>query len=66
MLLDSNYVGNAFSTHKYISEQTDIVHYPSLPPSLLMPSKCYILRRLNWLRDRLKMLGEESFGKEIE
>ena len=29
MLLDSYYVGNAFSTHEYISKQTKILHYPS-------------------------------------
>ena len=39
MLLDSYYVGNAFSTHKYISKEAKILHYPS-QPSLLMRSKC--------------------------
>ena len=29
--LDSYCVSNAFSTHKYISEQTKVLHYPSTP-----------------------------------
>ena len=39
--LDSYYVGNAFNTHKYFTDQAKYLPYPS-PLSLLGRSRCYV------------------------